>query len=328
VRYLARRLGLYVIAGWAAITINFIIPRLMPGNPAEALLVRFHGQLKPQALHSLEALFGIGHQGIIGQYFTYLGDLASGNLGVSYTYFPTSVASVISGTLPWTLVLIGVSTVISFVLGTLLGVVLAWNRGSWRDAVLPISTFLSSIPYFWFGLVMLLLFSEHAHVFPASGGFSADTTIGFSGSFISSAAYHAVLPALTIVAASIGGWILGMRNMVLTTMSEDYVLLAQAKGLSARRVMFMYAARNAILPSVANFAMSLGFVVSGAILTEVVFSYPGIGYVLFQAVSNEDYPLMQGIFLVITFAVLVANLLADVVYVSLDPRTRQEGRGA
>jgi peptide/nickel transport system permease protein len=214
------------------------------------------------------------------------------------------------------------------VLGTLLGVVLAWNRGSWRDAVLPISTFLSSIPYFWFGLVMLLLFSEHAHVFPASGGFSADTTIGFSGSFISSAAYHAVLPALTIVAASIGGWILGMRNMVLTTMSEDYVLLAQAKGLSSRRVMFMYAARNAILPSVANFAMSLGFVVSGAILTEVVFSYPGIGYVLFQAVSNEDYPLMQGIFLVITFAVLVANLLADVVYVSLDPRTRQEGRGA
>jgi peptide/nickel transport system permease protein len=326
-RYLARRLGLYVIAGWAAITINFIIPRLMPGNPAEALLVRFHGQLSPQALSSLQALFGIGHQGIIAQYGTYLGNLAQGNLGVSYTYFPTSVASVISGTLPWTIVLIGMSTVISFVFGTLIGVVLAWKRGSWRDAVLPVSTFLSSIPYFWFGLVMLLLLSQHVHAFPASGGFSDSTSIGFNGPFIVSAAYHAVLPALTIVAASIGGWILGMRNMVLTTMSEDYVLLAEAKGLSSRRVMYMYAARNAILPSVANFAMSLGFVVSGAILTEVVFSYPGIGYVLFQAVSNEDYPLMQGIFLVITFAVLVANLLADVVYVMLDPRTRQEGRG-
>ena len=326
-RYLARRLGLYVIAGWAAITINFIIPRLMPGNPAEALLVRFHGQLSPQALGSLQALFGIGHQGIIAQYGTYLGNLARGNLGVSYTYFPTSVASVISGTLPWTIVLIGMSTVISFVFGTLIGVVLAWKRGSWRDAVLPVSTFLSSIPYFWFGLVVLLLLSQHVHAFPASGGFSDSTSIGFNSPFIVSAAYHAVLPALTIVAASIGGWILGMRNMVLTTMSEDYVLLAEAKGLSSRRVMYMYAARNAILPSVANFAMSLGFVVSGAILTEVVFSYPGIGYVLFQAVSNEDYPLMQGIFLVITFAVLVANLLADVVYVMLDPRTRQEGRG-
>lgn len=326
-RYLIRRLGLYVVAGWAAITINFIIPRLMPGNPAEALLVRFHGQLSPNALHSLQALFGTGHQGIVSQYGTYLHDLATGNLGVSYTYFPTSVASVISGSLPWTIVLIGASTVISFVVGTLVGVIIAWKRGSWRDVVLPASTFLSSIPYFWFGLIVLLLFSVHSHVFPASGGYASNTVIGFSGSFLVSAAYHAVLPALTIIAASIGGWILGMRNMVLTTMSEDYVLLAEAKGLTPRRVMYMYAARNAILPSVANFAMSLGFVVSGAILTEVVFSYPGIGYVLFQAVSNEDYPLMQGIFLVITFAVLAANLLADVVYVLLDPRTRQEGRG-
>ncbi len=326
-RYLLRRLGLYAIAGWAAITINFIIPRLMPGNPAEALLVRFHGQLNPHALHSLEALFGIGHQGLIAQYGTYLGDLASGNLGVSYTYFPTTVASVISGSLPWTIVLIGASTVISFVLGTLIGIVIAWKRGSWRDVALPASTFLSSIPYFWFGLIVLLLLSQNVHAFPASGGYASGLAVGFSGPFLASAAYHAVLPALTIVVASIGGWILGMRNMVLTTMSEDYVLLAQAKGLTSRRVMYMYAARNAILPSVANFAMSLGFVVSGAILTEVVFSYPGIGYVLFQAVSNEDYPLMQGIFLVITFAVLAANLFADLVYVLLDPRTRQEGRG-
>jgi peptide/nickel transport system permease protein len=160
-------------------------------------------------------------------------------------------------------------------------------------------------------------------IFPAAGGYEPGLVPEFSGEFIGSALYYAVLPALTIIISSVAGWILGMRNMMVTVSSEDYVTVAHAKGLPEKRVMLGYAARNAILPSISGFALSLGFIVSGALLVEMVFSYPGIGYVLFQGVNAKDYPLMQGVFLVITLAVLLANLLADVVYLLLDPRTRK-----
>jgi peptide/nickel transport system permease protein len=225
--------------------------------------------------------------------------------------------------LPWTLVLVGVATILSFVIGTAAGIIVGAKRGSWLDASLPISTFFSAIPYFWFALVILWLFTIVIHWFPMSGGYSATNVIGWNWQFILSAADHAVLPAITIIATSIAGWLLGMRNMMIVTLNEDYITLAEAKGLSKARINFVYAARNAILPSLASFALSLGFVVSGAILVEIVFSYPGIGYVLYAAVNNSDYPLMQGVFLIITLAVLLANIVADVFYVLLDPRTRQ-----
>jgi len=224
--------------------------------------------------------------------------------------------------LPWTATLIGVSTVISFLIGTVLGIMSGWWRGSWMDTLLPVTTFLGSIPYFWFGLLAAFWLADQLHWFPLSGATGTTTPIGPNWAFLISATYHAILPAATIVISSIGGWMLGMRNMMVTTQAEDYVLLAEAKGLSPRRIMITYAARNAILPTLATFAMSLGFVVSGAILVEIVFSYPGLGYVLFQAVTNNDYPLMQGVFLMITVAVLAANFLADLAYVALDPRTR------
>jgi peptide/nickel transport system permease protein len=172
--------------------------------------------------------------------------------------------------------------------------------------------------------LMVALFATKLGWFPQNSGY--DTTLldpGFTSPYISSVLDHAVLPALTIVVGSVAGWIIGMRNMMLTTMDEDYVLIAQAKGLSQQRVI-RYAARNAILPSVSGFSLAIGFVVSGSLLTEIVFSYPGIGYILLQAVSSEDYPLLQGIFLIITFAVLAANFIADLTYAILDPRTRQE----
>lgn len=323
-RFFARRALFYLLTAWAALTLNFLIPRLMPGNPVEIMIAKYKGQLSPAATKSLTALFGLNHAGLGSQYVTYWTDLFHGNLGTSVTYFPTSVASVIAEALPWTAVLVGLSTVISFLLGTLLGVIVAWRRGSWLDGVLPpATTFLLAIPYFWFGLISIYIFGVVVHVFPTTGGFSDSTTVGFSLSFLSSAAYHAVLPAVTIVVSSIAGWLIGMRNMMVSTLFEDYVMVAEAKGLDKRRVMLAYAARNAVLPSIASFALSLGFVVSGALLVEVVFSYPGIGYVLLQAVDNEDYPLMQGVFLIITLAVLVANIIADGVYVLLDPRTRQ-----
>jgi peptide/nickel transport system permease protein len=198
-------------------------------------------------------------------------------------------------------------------------------RGTWVDALLPVTSFLSAMPYFWFGLVVLTIFAVDLGWFPFSGGYDPTVTVGFTWSFISSAIDHAILPATTIIVSSIAGWLLGMRNVMMSTLGEDYVLLAEAKGLTRHRVTFTYAARNAILPNMAGFALSLGFIVSGAILTEVVFSYPGVGYVLFEAVSNEDYPLMQGIFLMITILVLLANLFADIMYATLDPRTREAG---
>jgi peptide/nickel transport system permease protein len=191
------------------------------------------------------------------------------------------------------------------------------------DSLLPVGTIFSAIPYFWLGLLAIYIFGEKLAWFPVSGGNTVGTSIGFTWTFISSALYHAVLPAATIILVSVGGWMLGMRNMMVSTIGETYVVMAQAKGLSTRRVMVSYAARNAIIPSVASFALSIGFVVGGAVLVEIVFSYPGIGYALYQAVTNEDYPLVQGIFLVITLAVLIANLLADVLYVFLDPRARE-----
>jgi peptide/nickel transport system permease protein len=325
--YLARRLGLYLVTAWAAITINFFIPRMMPGNPVELLVSRLSqaGPVSPGMYHTLAVAFGLNtHSSLLTQYFQYWNQLFHGNLGISITYYPSTVASVIATALPWTIGLVGMATVIAFVAGTAIGIFAAWRRGSLLDVALPSFAFLQALPYFLLGLVAIEIFAIKLGWFPVSGGYTAGLTPGFNGSFLSSASFHALLPGATIVAASMSGWMVGMRNVMITTLDQDYVLVAQAKGISQRRVMISYAARNAILPNFASFAVALGLVVSGALLVELVFSYPGIGYVLLSAVSNEDYPLMQAIFLVITLAVLVANFLADFVYVLLDPRARQE----
>ncbi len=322
-RHLFRRIGFYLVALWASITLNFLIPRLAPGNPAEALIARFQGRLRPEALHSLEIEFGISNQSLWVQYLQYLNNLAHGNLGVSITYFPTPVSTVISQDIPWTLTLIGLSTIISFILGTLIGIFLAWRRGTTLDSTIPpILTFFSAIPYFWLALLSLYILAYTLNWF--NGGYDISTTVGLNGPFIISAIQHGILPALTIVVSSIAGWLLGMRNTMITTLSEDYVLMAEAKGLPQRRVMFNYAARNAILPNITGLAINLGFVVGGALLVEIVFSYPGVGFALLQAVQNSDYALMQGLFLIIAIAVLAANFLADIVNAALDPRVRQE----
>lgn len=324
--FVARRLGFYAVTAWVAITINFLIPRLMPGNPAEVIFSRVHHTISPSALHALEIAFGVNDkQGIFTEYVIYLDQIFHGNLGVSITFFPATVSSVIRSALPWTLALVGIATVLSFVIGTLLGMLAATRRGTWMDFLLPVTAFLSAVPYFWLALIALTIFGVTLGWFPLSGGYDTGLSAGFSWVFISSAIDHAVLPAATIIVTSLAGWLLGMRNVMIATLGEDYVLLAEAKGLPRRRVTFTYAARNALLPNIAGFALSLGFVVSGAILTEVVFSYPGVGFILFEAVSNEDFPLMQGIFLMITIMVLLANLFADIAYAGLDPRVREGG---
>jgi peptide/nickel transport system permease protein len=325
-RYALQRIAFYAFTAWAAITLKFFIPRMIPGDPVKSLLARFQGQMNTDAIESLYVLFGIDKNASLwSQYVDYWKQLLHGDLGLSFSAFPTPVAEVIADALPWTLALIGVTTVISFFVGTGVGILAGWRRGSWVDGVLPVTTFLSSVPYFWLGLLAIFLLTGPDSFFPASGGYDGAYVPAWDMYFIPSAIRHSLLPALTILITSVSGWILSMRNMMVTVSAEDYITVAHAKGLSDRRVALSYAARNALLPNVSGFALALGFIVGGTLLVEIVFSYPGLGFLLFRAVGAKDYPLMQGIFLVITISVLVANLLADMVYLFLDPRTRKEG---
>jgi peptide/nickel transport system permease protein len=324
-RFALRRLGFFAFTLWAALTLNFLLPRLMPGNPALAMLAKFHGQLGPGALNALEVLFGVNtHQSLPAQYVSYLHQIATGNLGVSLEFYPASVTSVIGSAIWWTLGLVGVTTVLAFVLGTGLGIVSAWRRGGRLDSVLPpVFVITSAVPYFWVGMVLVLIFGITLGWLPSQGGFYVSTdTPSLSLVYIEDVLSHAALPAISLLITTIGTWILTMRNTMITTLAEDYVRMARAKGLPGRRIMVDYAARNAILPNLTGFAMSLGFVVSGAILIEYVFNYPGVGFMLLQAVQSEDYPLMQALFLLITVAVLLAILAADIATALLDPRTR------
>jgi peptide/nickel transport system permease protein len=326
--FLARRLGFYLAAAWSAITLNFFLPRLMPGDASSAIVEKLQSvsgqQMTPSQLESIQKIFGDPSANLGSQYIDYLDQLAHLDLGISVSNYPTPVSDLLWQGLPWTLLLVGVTTVLAFLLGTGIGTVAGWKAGSRFDTVVsPLTIFASAIPYFWTALLALWLFGFHLGWFPLSGGYDPDVPSGFSPSFVLSVMRYGALPAATIVFSALGGWLLGMRNMTVTTVREDYVLLAEAKGLSGRRVMLRYAARNAILPNFTGFALALGHVVGGALLTEVVFDYPGIGYLLYTSVQQRDYPVMQGVFLIITLTVLLANLLADSVYILLDPRIKE-----
>ena len=323
--FIARRLIFYLVAAWVALTVNFFIPRAMPGSAVEDIMSKFP-DLQPSAYKALEAMLGVGHPGSLWhQYTSYLFDVFHFNFGTDVIEYPAKVSTLLGETIPWTLTLVGTATVIAFVLGTVLGILAGWRHGGWLDRVLPGLMFLQAIPYFFLALVLLEVVAIHFHLFPLGQGYAGGLIPGWHWAFIGSAIYHSLLPALTIVITSVAGWMLQMRNVMITTIGEDYVLAAQAKGLSSRRVVFTYAARNAILPQLQGFGLALGFVVSGAIVMEIVFSYPGIGLLLLNAVTSNDFPLMQAIFLVITFTVLLANLIVDLVIVLVDPRVRARG---
>jgi len=323
VRFILRRLGFYLIAFWASITLNFLLPRFMPGDPVSRMFARTQGKMQPEQLEALRKLLGVDDRPIWEQYADYLHNIVTGNMGVSISRFPTPVTEVIASQIGWTLLLGGTALVIAAVVGNLLGILAAWRRGGAIDSALPpLLIFIGSFPYFWLAMGALYLFGVILGWSPLRHAFSDGLEPGFSWEFISDAGAHLVLPALTIVLVSVGGWMLGMRNTMIATNSEDYITMAEAKGLRPGRIMLRYAARNAMLPSVTSFGMSLGFVVGGALLTEVVFAYPGVGYQLLNAVQGLDYPLMQGLFLTITAAVLLANFLVDILYVRLDPRVR------
>ncbi len=325
-RYILRKLGLLILTAWAAITLNFLLPRLMPGSPADAALAKLAqaGPVSPATRAAIEVQLGVPTGGIGSQYVQYLGNVVHLDFGVSYTFFPQSVSSLVTSALPWTLVMVGLVTILAFVIGTLVGVLAAWKRGTWLDTLPTLSgTFTSAFPYFWTALLLVFFLGYVLRWFPTSGAYGASASPNLSGTFLLDALYHAILPALTILITSLGGWILGMRNTMINTLGEDYVTFAEANGLRNRTVALRYAARNAILPSLTGFGLALGGVVGGSLLVERVFNYPGVGYLLYNAVTNQDYPLMQALFLMITISVLVANFIVDILYGFLDPRTRR-----
>ncbi|KYP81925.1 ABC transporter permease [Ferroacidibacillus organovorans] len=325
-RYFFNRLGFLLISLWAAVTLNFVLPRLMPGNPAEIMFAKFQGRMLPQELHALELQFGFSNQPWPIQYFQYLGNMITGHFGLSFTYYPVPVATVIATSLPWTIGAVGFATLLSVIVGSFGGILIAWRRGGMLDRTLPIATmFFQAIPYNWSAFMLLFVFGFTLNWFPMYHSYGTNQTPGFNWPFLSSVLRHGVLPVATIFISGVSGWIIGMRNNMINTLGEDYVVFAEAKGVSARRLMFSYAARNALLPQVTGLAIALSSIVGGSILMEQVFSYPGIGFQLNTAVSNEDYPLIQGMFLIIALCVLIANFIVDMVYARLDPRVRTGG---
>ena len=324
-KLLARKLGFYIVAAWFAATLDFLLPRLIPGSPVDAFVSREESEgfaVSPSEIHTLNHVLGTGHGGLWTDYVHYWSNIVHLNFGRSLTYFPTPVSTIVRQSLPWTIALVGTSILLSGAIGTAAGIFLGWRRGSRLELLAPASAFLSAIPYFWLALVLVYLLGSTAHVLPIGGGAAPGLSASFTGAFIISAITHAILPATTIVISSVAGWLITMRNLMVTTLAEDYVVAAEAKGLPSSWIMLGYAARNAVLPQITSFAISLGFVVSGSIVMEIVFSYPGIGYQLYQAVENNDYPLMQAIFLVTSMTVLAANLIADLLNGIVDPRTR------
>lgn len=325
-RYALRKLGLLILTLWAAITLNFLLPRLMPGSPADAAIAKLsqNGPVSPATRAAVEAQLGVQGGSWWHQYTEYLNNTVHLRFGVSYTFFPQSVSSLVSNALPWTLVMVGVVTILAFVIGSLIGVAAAWKRGTWLDSLPTLSgSFLSAFPYFWTALLVLYFLGYQAGWFPTSGAYGAGSTPNWSWGFVGDALNHSWLPAFTILVTSIGGWLLGMRNTMIGTLGEDYVTFAEANGLRGRTVALRYAARNALLPNLTGFGLALGGVVGGSLLVEQVYHYPGVGYLLWNAVTNHDYPLMQALFLMITVSVLLANFVVDILYGILDPRTRR-----
>ena len=327
---LVRRLGVYLLAAWVALTVSFLLPRVVPGNPVAGAVARASqsGNCNEQCVMAIEEQLGFNvHASLWDQYVQYLGNLSHGDLGHSWSE-NAPVGSLILSYLPWTLFLLGLATTVSFLAGSTVGTLIAWRRGSWVDWLIPFATFFQALPYFFLAIVLVLVFGQTGTMlkwFPSLFGYDIyAATPGLNLPYLESVLSHAILPAATVILASMAGFILAMRNQMITTLDDDFVLVAEAKGLPTRTVIW-YAARNALLPVVSNFTIAISLVVAGQILVEIVFNYPGIGYHLYDALGKLDYTLVQGIFVVITLVVLAANLLADAVYVAIDPRARQAG---
>ena len=321
-RYLVVRSSYAIVTALVAITLNFLLPRIIPGNPAAIILFANYHYLPPGKVKLLDAEFGLTSHNLGIEYIDYLKQLfLHFNLGISFSQYPNTVAHLIETHLPWTLYLLGVSTLLSSVLGVIFGRWIGWRAGSRGESVTS-SVFigLTSLPYFWLAIIFILVFAFMIPIFPLGGSFSITVSSSDTLAFLGSIITHSLLPIITIVITTFPAFALTMRNTMVNQNKEDYLLMARAKGLPMHVIEKRYAGRNAILPVTTHIVLAFGYIVSGAFFVEVVFSYQGIGYLLYQAVTSYDYPLVDGIFLMITITVIIANFLADLLYALLDPR--------
>ena len=325
-RWFLRRCVFYAFATWVALTLTFLLPRLMPGDPIGGILQRLSPaqiQANPGIIQTYEALLGGGKGSLWHDYMAYLARIAHFDFGVSTSNYPASVSEVVGRTLPYSIILVGISFFLAFVLGTGIGMIAAWRRGKTVDSVLvPTFMALGAFPAFFTALLAVYFLGLKLGWFPIQHAYDNGLTPSFSWPFISSAVRHAELPALVILAAFTGGWVINMRTVMINTIGEDYVQVGFAKGLKDRRVMTSYAGRNAILPPLNGFAAQFATAVGGVVVIEFVFSYPGAGLTLQQAVLGNDYPLSQALLLVLSLCVIGANFLMDILNLILDPRVR------
>lgn len=327
VGYVIRRVGVFFLIVWAAATINFVVPRLAPGDPVEVVLGRLEEQGarvsdSAKIIAEYRAMFGLDDP-LWLQYVKYLGATARFQLGYSLALFPATVMDVILNALPYTIGLLVTTTVLSFIIGTLAGGLLMWrDTPRAAKALVPVLMMIAPIPYYLVAMLLLFFFAFTLRIFPSGGTVDVGlvATGGFDLGYDLNVLYHSILPAFSIIITSVGGWALGMRGMMVTVQGEDYLNLAEAKGLRGRVVFLRYALRNAMLPHVTGLAISLGHVVSGAVLVETIFSYPGMGYRLFQSITTADYTVMQGITFILVLSVATAILIIDLIYPRLDPR--------
>ena len=323
-----RRVATLLAVVWAAATLNFFLPQLSPKNPIEEKLTQLAetsgiaGDQIAVLTEAFNARFGLDKP-LFERYLDYLGDVATFDFGLSIASYPARVGDLIGSALPWTIGLMATTTLISFILGTLVGAYAAWRRDSVvMQAVSSVLMVFSAIPFYLIGLVLIYLLGARLGWFPISGGYSIFSIPSWSSDFALEVLYHSVLPAFSIIVASIGIWAIGMRGMMITVQGEDYMTFAKAKGLHPRRIFLRYGLRNAILPQVTALALFFGQVVTGAVLVEIVFGYPGMGNLLLESVTLFDYPTIYGIVFILIVTIAVSMLLVDLVYPLVDPRVR------
>jgi peptide/nickel transport system permease protein len=323
---IVRRFGVFLLIIWLAATLNFFLPKLSGQDPVltkllqQAALGGYVQSGMDEMARLYQAKFGLDRP-LWQQYLSYLNDVLHFDFNYSIANYPRTVNEMILDALPWTLGLLGVTTMLSFVIGTLLGALLAWPRAPrWMLWLMPPLWALHAIPFFLLGLILMYLLAFQLPLLPIFGGYTAGATPSASLAFVWDILQHAMLPALSIILVSVGGWALGMRGMMVTTMGEDYVVFAESKGLSNLTIFSRYCLRNAILPQVTALALALGQILSGAVLVEVIFGYPGIGALLFQAIRENDQFLIQGIVFTVIVALGLATFVLDILYPLLDPR--------
>jgi len=326
--YLARKATIYALTFFVAVTLNWLIPRLMPGDPVQRMISRA-GVQHPESIGPLveyyENIFGLDLP-VWQQYLNYWGSLLSGDLGVSIWLFPSPVEDVIARAVPFTLALMLPAILLSWVAGNWMGALAA--RRKWLDnTVLPASYLLTATPYMWLAILLVWGLGVVAGWFPVAGGYDFGLRPTMTWSFFLDLLHHWFLPFLSLFLVSLGGWAIGMRNLIIYELESDYANYLSALG-APQRLIRRYAFRNGLLPQITGLALQLGTVIGGALVTEVVFAYPGLGYLILQAVQNADYFLLQGALLFVVVGVLVANFVIDLVYVVVDPRTRTGLQGA